>query len=429
MLQPLLSLIPAEALQVALVIFLCALLGLEREEHKTQVAHYSFGGIRTFPLLGLVGYVLTLMASGQMVVPAIGFVVVGAFMLVSYRHKLSKTEAAGVTTEVSGLLTYLLGGLVALGHYWMAATIAILAMMMLELKDALESMTRRVAPEEIVAFGKFLLLTVVILPLVPNQSFTPFQINPFKTWLIVVAVSAVSYGSYLLQRFFGGRGGVLLGGFLGGAYSSTATTIALSRRAKDGSGAPHMYAGAILVASGVMYARIALLVFFVDRALGSWIVPAFGALALVGCGAGVLFSQRPGEKSAGASAPALAGKNPLALAPAFLFAAIFVAVLIATRLAEQHLGHAGIYVLAAVIGIADVDPFVLGVAQSAALASAATPLPVAATAVAIAAASNNVAKGVYALAFAGRGSKTGRWSLALLLGLAAAGLVPIAFFL
>ena len=152
---------------------------------------------------------------------ALGFVVVGAFLLVSYLHKLASAEEAGVTTEVSGLVTYVLGALVYNGFYWIAVTVVVLSMLLLELKTALEGLSERIPSEEVITFTKFLLLTVVILPAVPNQEFTRFHLNPFKTWLIVTAVSGISYGSYVLQRVTKKKGGIVFAALLGGAYSST----------------------------------------------------------------------------------------------------------------------------------------------------------------------------------------------------------------
>ncbi len=120
----------------------------------------------------------------------------------SYRHKLSAAQALadppGVTTEISGLTTYVLGALVSNGYYWIAVTIAVVSLFLLELKGVLEGLSKRLAPHEILTFTKFLLLTAVILPTVPNTPFTQFGINPFKTWLLVVAVCGISYGSYVL---------------------------------------------------------------------------------------------------------------------------------------------------------------------------------------------------------------------------------------
>ena len=171
-----------------------------------------------------------------------------------------------MTTELSGLVTYVIGGLVSRQQYWVATTVAVLSLALLELKTALENFSKRVPGEEIVTFTKFLVLSAVILPIVPNRTYGTFGFNPFKTWLVVVAVSAISYGSYLLQVWSRGRGGVLLAALLGGAYSSTLTTVVLAKRAREQS-RPHLYSGAMLVASGVMYLRLLALLGIFNRQL------------------------------------------------------------------------------------------------------------------------------------------------------------------
>ncbi len=116
------------------------------------------------------------------------------------------------------------------------------SLLLLELKVVLEELAGRIPAEEILTFAKFLLLSAVILPILPNREFGPFHINPFKTWLVVVAVSAISYGSYVLQKVTKGRGGILLAAVLGGAYSSTVTTVVLARRAAREEH-PHLFSG------------------------------------------------------------------------------------------------------------------------------------------------------------------------------------------
>jgi uncharacterized membrane protein (DUF4010 family) len=192
-------LVPADGTKILLVLFLSFLIGLEREG-KINPERYSFGGVRTFPLIGLIGYVMALLSGSQLIPVALGFAVVGALLVVSYTHKLSTENNSGVTTEVSALGTYLLGALVYHDQLWIATTITVISMFLLVLKTTLEGLTQRVPPDEIFTFTKFLLLTAVILPVLPRAEFTQFQINPFKTWLVVVAVSSVSYGSYLLLR-------------------------------------------------------------------------------------------------------------------------------------------------------------------------------------------------------------------------------------
>ncbi len=249
------KLLPPEALKIVLVLFLSFLIGLEREEHKAAKGAYSFGGVRTFPLIGLIGYSLALLSGTQLLPLTIGFLVIAAFLLLSYWHKLSCSEAAGVTSEMSGLTTFLVGALVSYGHFWIATTLSVASLLLLDLKVALEKLADRIAPHEILTFAKFLLLTGVILPVLPNQEFSRFHINPLKTWLVVVAVSTISYGSYVLQKLTKGQGGVVLAALLGGAYSSTITTVVMARRAAQEQ-RPHLFSGGILIASGVMYLRL-----------------------------------------------------------------------------------------------------------------------------------------------------------------------------
>jgi uncharacterized membrane protein (DUF4010 family) len=289
---------------------------------------------------------------------------------------------------------------------------------LLELKAALESLAKKVPGDEILTLAKFLLLTAVILPIVPNRTFGAFGVNPFKTWLVVVAVSAISYGSYLLQLWTHGRGGVLLAAVLGGAYSSTLTTVVLAKRARDES-RPHLYSGAMLMASGVMYLRLlALLGIFNRQLLHSLGLPflMLAAVALIGgwLWMRILDSREPKAE------PAFEPRNPLELGAAFLFAGLFVAMLFVTHLALLYLGRAGLFALAGVMGVSDVDPFILSIANS---ASSLTPVSLASGAIAIAAASNNLIKGIYAYSFSDR--KTGTLALALLIALTLLGLLPL----
>lgn len=412
----LISLVPPEGLKIAITLFLCFLIGLEREDHKAGEP-YSFGGVRTFPLIGLLGYALSLLSGPSYLPLTLGFAVVGGFMMLSFAHKLSASRFAGATTEISGLLTYVLGVLVQRDMLWIAATLVVISLLLLELKAWLEGLSRRFAGEEILAFTKFLLMAAVILPAVPNQDFTSFQLNPYKTWLIVVAVSGVSYAGYALQRVFKDRGGVLLAATLGGAYSSTVTTVTLAKRAKD-AGRPSLYSGAVLMASGMMYLRLAALLALFSRPLVVLLGPAFAVLGFAALAAGFGWSRRTEDRKV--EPVAAAPKNPLELDAAFLFAALFVGILIVTHLVLTYLGRGGLYGLATLMGLTDVDPFIMGMTQSAATA---TPVALAASAIVVAAASNNAVKGAYAWFFADR--RAGRESLLLLLALTALGLLPL----
>ncbi|HUJ85586.1 MAG TPA: MgtC/SapB family protein [Burkholderiales bacterium] len=412
-----------EVFKLLLVLFLSFLIGLQREERKVaEEGRYAFGGVRTFPLIGLIGYLIAFFSGEELLPLVIGFATVAGFLMLSYWHKLTTSANAGITSEMTGLATYLVGALVYREQFWIATAVSVASLLLLELKVGLEGLARRIASDDILTFAKFLLVTAVILPVLPDEAFTRFEINPHKTWLVVAAVSAVSYGSYVLQRLMRGRGGLVLSGVLGGMYSSTATTVALARRSRGEQDAdPHLFAGSIVIASGVMYLRLIVLLGIFNRALMLALAPSFAALAALAIGAGWVWSGRAAARAAEVEQHQ-APKNPLELGTAFLFALLFVAMLVATRLALESFGRGGVYLLAAAMGVSDVDPFVMGMTQA---APATTPLALAAAAILIAAAANNAVKGVYAYALGSRAA--GLASLVLLLALAALGLAPLAW--
>jgi len=414
----LLQFLPPEGIKILLTLFLCFLLGLEREEHRAAGQWYGFGGVRTFPLIGLTGYALALLSGAQMLPLTFGFGVIGAFLWLSYRHKLEKYNEAGVTTEISGLVTYVIGALVSREQFWIATTIAVISMLLLELKEFLENLTTKIPAVEILTFTKFLLLTFVILPIVPNKDFGPYAVNPFKSWLIVVAISGVSYGSYLLEKLAKGKGGVRLSALLGGLYSSTFTTVVMAKEAKTAD-APHTYAGGILIASGVMYVRFLALIGIFNLQLMNRLLIPFLVLGAIGVAGGWVWSSLTDPPGATAK-PAYSSKNPLELSSAFLLGLVFLVVLVATNFALIHLGNGGIYAMAIISGLAPVDPFIMGLTQT---AGNLTGMGLAVAGVVIAAASNNFAKAFIALTLAD--SKTGKQGLMLLLALTALGLLPL----
>jgi uncharacterized membrane protein (DUF4010 family) len=319
---------------------------------------------------------------------------------------------------MSGLATFLVGALVCYGHLWIATTLGVASLLLLDLKTALEKLAARIAPNEILTFAKFLFLSGVVLPILPNQEFGPFHINPFKTWLVVVAISTISYASYVLQKLTKGQGGVVLAAILGGAYSSTVTTVVMARRAKREL-RPHLFAGGILIACGMMYLRLVILLALFNRQLMLLLYIPYLALAGAAVVAGWLWT-RIADKNTQQVERESEPKNPLDLMTALFFAGLFLVMLVATQLTVTYLGRAGVNTLAAIMGVSDVDPFIMGLTQA---AGTLTPFKEAAAAVAIAASSNNIVKGCYAFSLADR--KTGTQALVMLVTLALLGLLPL----
>jgi len=419
----LLNFIPFEAQKLGLVLLLSFLIGLEREEHKADASNKGsfFGGVRTFPLLGAFGYSVAMISHDQTAPIAAGLLIVGAFMAMSFRHKIMVAATHGLTSEISGLLTFVIGALVFEEHFWVASTLVVVGLFLLELKSSLEGLATRLPPDEILTFAKFLLLAVVILPTLPDKPFTSFHINPFKTWLIVVTISGISYASYILQRLLGKKGGVFAAAVLGGAYSSTLTSIVLAKRSQ-GQARASLFSGAILMASGVMYVRLAVILAIFGRSMPTIVIPSLLVLGIVGLSGGFAWTYR--SHQATAAFIEIEPKNPLELSSALVFALLFLAMMMLSATLLALVGSAGVYLLAIVAGATDVDPFVLGLTQS---AGTGTPAVVAATSVFISAASNNIAKGIYAFIFSRE--RAGIESLVLLAALAFLGMAPAVYFL
>lgn len=408
---------PPELAGFAVTLGLSLLIGFEREEQRPANSAGFFGGIRTFPMIGLAGFLLVEVFDTP--VPfAVGLLVLGLLLAVTHWGSVQANEL-GLTTEFAALLTFGLGAAAAHEMYRLALAVGIVAVILLHEKRGLEGLALRVPPKELRTLLRFLLLTAVILPAVPNHSFTVFEINPFKIWLVVVAVSTVSYASYLLQLRLGDRA-LLLSGIVGGAYSSTVTTVVLARQSKPGHHSPLAYAGAIVAATGVMYIRLWILVALFAPMLGGQLTVLFWGMSAGALIIGFTLTRLGHDDRVDTEKHTIAS-NPLEIRSAVTFAGLFLAVLVGTRLVAERFGGTGVLVMAAIMGAADVDPFILGITQQVGTTLA---LETAALAVVLAAATNNLMKGVYSVVF---GSKqTGRVALAVLAGL---GAVSIGLFL
>ncbi len=402
----LISHLPPEIFGFVLTLGLSLLIGFEREEHEPD----GIGGVRTFPIIGLAGFLLVAGFPDTAIPFALGLVVMGGLVAMSHWFSLKKGEP-GITTEAAALLMFTIGGCAAKGLYWIAIATGVVAVILLQEKRLLEGLANRLPRHEMRTMLRFLLLTAVILPVVPNRDFTVFEINPFKIWLVVVAVSGVSWVSYLLRLWWGEDRGLIVAGLLGGAYSSTVTTVVLARQSKTREPCAVGFAGAIVAATGMMYIRLWILLLLFAAPLAYRLTSIFWGLGMAAIVVGSLLTRslNVNEKCEYDPDTRRRDGNPLEMTSAFTFAAIFLAVLVATKFVAEQFGNTGVLVMAAIMGAADVDPFILGLTQT---LGAGLDIGTAALAVVIASAVNNLMKGIYAVIFGSK--RTGRLSLALL---------------
>lgn len=411
---------PESVLPIFVTLALSFLIGLEREEHSGG-KYYGFGGVRTFPIIGLCGYLIARLTDGQPIGISVGVLILGALLWLSYRKKLELSSSAGMTSELSGLFTFLMGSLIFHGALWEATTLAVIILLLLELKSGLEALARKIPPPEIFTFTRFLLISAVILPIVPDREFTELHFNPFHTWLIVVAISGLSYSAYVVSRVLGSRRSIILAAVLGGIYSSTTATVVLAKRSRDEKPS-HLFSGAIVIASGFMYFRLVALLCIFNWDLGQKLVVPFVALGILFLVTGGLWMAFGKQKGRPTHALQFTGSNPLELQSALIFATLFSLMGILTALTLQYLGSDGIYGLSFLTGMTDVDPFVMSLTQS---SGAVVTQQTAAEAIIIATASNNMMKGIYAAVWGVDGVRRhGSW---MLIGLAAISLLALIF--
>ncbi len=373
-------------------------LGLAFEGLYKQEARSSPGGIRTFPMLAIVGALLYLLDPHTLMLYAVGL---GALAVWLYAHLRTagapETQRPTLIVPAANVLAYLFGPVALTQPSWLLVSVAVVAVLLIEGREVLHRAVRQLAREEIYTLGKFLILVGIILPLVPNRpvvAATP--ITPFEVWLALVAVSSLSYLSYLLQRYLPHRG-TLVPAILGGAYSSTATTVALARAQKAaGAPRPQLTVG-IIVATAVMYLRIDLVVALFNRPVAWILLPRVLVLSAIAGAIALVQWWRRGAEPASA-AGTLPSMNPLQLPAAVAFAALFIVVALASGWVRSHFGSPGIYALGGIAGVSDINPFVLSLAQG---SVAGMPAAGIGAAILIAAASNNIMNGLYALAFGG----------------------------
>jgi len=344
--------------QLAIALGLGLLVGFQRERAGSAIA-----GIRTFALITLLGAVAALLAQpyGAWTIAA-GWIALGAIVVVANVAKLRSGEVdPGLTTEAAALLMFGVGALVVTGPVEMALAAGGAVAILLHFKAPLHQFVERVGEGDVGAIMRFVLITLVILPVLPDTSVGPYGVwNPFRLWLMVVLIVGIQLGGYVAYKLVGARGGTLMAGVLGGLISSTATTVGYARRAAGEPKATTAAAAVIGIAGTVVFARLAALVAAVAPHAFRSIAPP---LLAVGLAAGAAAAVATWRAARGEAHDLPEQSNPAELRPALLFAAIFAVVLLLSAFAREHLGSQALYALAIVSGVADVDAITLSTLQ------------------------------------------------------------------
>ncbi len=422
--MPPLSLSPYDLVaRLALAIGLAVFLGLAFEEVYKSAQRSIPGGIRSFPMLTIAGAMLTLIEPTYLLAFVAGLFVMALWL---YGYKRATPPAADTTSMMipaSNLLAYVIGPVALMQPPWVTVAVTVTAVLLLSARERLHGLIQIVPREELLTAGKFLILVGIVLPLSPRQPITTLTpLTPYGTWLAVVAVCTLSYASYLLQRYLPARDVALLPALLGGAYSSTVTTVVLAKRLRDsGQPRPDISAG-IVAATAVMYLRLGVVIAIFDAQFALRLAPALIALAAIGGGLAT-YEWRHVTKRRGAGL-SLAPRNPLQIQTAIVFAVLLVVISVITAWVCTTFGISGILTLSAVVGVTDIDPFVLNMAQG---GVANISVAVLCATVLVAASSNNVAKATYVVGFGG--ASAARRPAALLVLLALLGVAVAAIYI
>ena len=380
------------AFRLGLALAIGFVIGLERGwRERDEEEGQRTAGLRTFTLIGLLGGVLGALSSGgDRSLLAAAFAILGAVLGVFFWREGQKHEDLSATTFVAALVTFALGAFAVLGDTTIAAGAAVATLLLLANKETLHGWLARITWPELRSGLLLAAMTFIALPLLPNRAIDPWQaINPHEIWLMTILIAAVSFAGYAAVKIAGPQRGLVLAATLGGLVASTAVTLSLARLARVSAAHVRMLSGAILAAGAVMLLRVLAVVALLNAPLASALAPVLMAGAVAsGLIAAVLVGGH-GQQTAGQSSD-LVMRNPFEIGEVLRFGALLAVVMAAVALARQAYGDGGLFGVAAISGLADVDALTLSAARLD------VPLTVASDAILIAIAVNTLAKTAYA---------------------------------
>ncbi|QDU61486.1 MgtC family protein [Planctomycetes bacterium Pan216] len=348
---------PSVAQKLGLSLGLGLLVGLQREWTAPHVA-----GIRTFGILTIYGTFVALIAedTGGWIIGA-GLLTVATMLTVGSILK-AKTASGepGLTTQAAALTMYLVGVAIGLGWMLMAVVVAGAMAVLLQWKRPLHAFIERLGERDVRAIVQLVLIALVLLPVVPDRSFGPYAvINPFQIWFMVVLIVGISLGGYIAYKFLGARTGTLLGGVLGGLISSTATTVSYARRTRGTPETASMATVVIMIASTIVFGRVVFEIYIVAPHILTRILPPLFAMAgLMATVSAFLYFRVEGE-----SEHLPIEEDPSELKAAVVFGLLYAAVLFAVAAVREHFGNTGLYIVAGLSGLTDMDAITLSTAQ------------------------------------------------------------------
>ena len=376
--------------QLAFALAVGLLIGLERGwRHREYSEGSRVAGLRTYALISLLGGIWALLAQNTNII-LLGFGFLGLVMLsiAAYYYRVKEQDDVGITSVIASFLAFTLGALCTLGYTNIAAPSAVIITLLLNIKPSLHRFVQRLEQIELFATLKLLLISVVILPVLPNQTFDPWDaLNPYQIWWMVVLIAAISFVGYFAVKLTGARHGALITGIFGGLASSTAVTLHLSRMAKEQPSHTNAIAAGILAACATMFPRVLIVVSIFNIALFQKLLLPMLVIGLCLYIFVFIYWKLPAAHPQ--QVPPSSLKNPFSLSVALQFGLLLVLIMLLSRGMTSLFGDSGIYLLAAASGIADVDAITLSIAN---MDSTSLTIQAASYAILIAAVMNSVVK-------------------------------------
>ena len=338
------------------------ILGLEREYDKLK-EELGFAGIRTFPIVTLLGFVMGHLS--EIFTPWFLLVGMGSFiMFLGFGQILkNKTDASsGITTNLALIATFVLGIMVSQELYRDSVATAVIIVTLLSLKTTFRSIIENITHQELFAFIKFVIIALLILPFLPNVDYGPNGLlNPFEIGSIVVIVSFLNFIGYFLVKFVGSRKGVLLTAILGGLISSTAVAWNYASRSKEDPNLSKEYSAGIIIASAIMFPRLALIAAIFNPAILVPLAIPVTLLTLICLIPAVLLIRKDSEHTSADTKIDLG--NPLNMTNALSFTAIFIGILYAVHYGNEYFGESGLYYSSLIAGLADTTAITISMAK------------------------------------------------------------------